>query len=663
MIQENFLELISKHLPDMLWAKDLEGRYLFANYAICKNLLMAEPEEVVGKTDLYFALREREKHQQNPYWHTFGELCCNSDSVVLDYMEAMEFEEFGNIKGELTYLEVRKAPLFDKEGKLIGTIGSGRNITEQKKTKETLVAMNNLVNSGPIVLFEWLAQEGWPIVHVSKNVFALLGVEAEDILALHTPFVAFIHPDDLSRIEKEVSNYFAEKTPSFSHDYRIIKADKEIIWVKDFTVVEYEQSGAIKSIKGYLLDNTSKVKADEKIKRLSHTDTLTSLSNRQKIQQDLIEKNPHGCIVFNIDKFREINDFFGVHAADEILKQVAEWFIKMGLDVYRIGGDEFAMLLCEPKEFGEIELMLNELLAHFASSSFFVAQEPIPVHMTVGVALKGTKLLTHADIALHEAKEKRLRYALYKEEANIEEVYRTNLAMAKKIHQALLQNRIICHFQPIVDFRTNEISKYETLVRLIDEDGTIVPPMAFLSIAKKTKLYPQITRTVVNHACKTFKNRSEEFSINLSIDDIEDAQTVQEIIGALIKTGTASRAVFEILESEGISNYGAVEQFITQVKALGAKIAIDDFGSGYSNFEHILRLDIDYIKIDGALVRDVAIKKNNDIIIRTIVDFAHKIDAKVIAEYISDANIYKIIKDMGVEYSQGYFTGKPEVLV
>ncbi|MDD2652330.1 MAG: GGDEF domain-containing phosphodiesterase [Sulfurimonas sp.] len=323
---------------------------------------------------------------------------------------------------------------------------------------------------------------------------------------------------------------------------------------------------------------------------------------------------------------------------------------------------KYSPLLYEHIEFKEIEILLREWLVHFAATSFFIAQEPVPVRMTVGVAIGGIKLLTHADIALHHAKEKRLAYALYKEEANIEEVYRTNIAMAKTIHQALLQNCIICHYQPIVDFKTNEISKYETLVRLVNKDGSIVPPLHFLPIAKKTKLYAQITRAVVRQACETFKNRSEEFSINLSIYDIEDSATVQEIISRLIKTKTASRVVFEILESEGIENYSAVEQFITQVKALGAKIAIDDFGSGYSNFEHILRLDIDYIKIDGALIRDVATKRNNDIIIETIVDFAHKIDAKVVAEYVSDENIYNIIKAMGVEYSQGFFTGKPKVL-
>lgn len=661
-IQENFLKLVTEHFPDMLWVKDTEGRYLYANRAICEKLLMTDTEEVLGKTDVFFAKREREKHPENAEWHTFGELCLNSDEIVLQFEETMAFEEYGNIRGEHTYLEVHKAPLYDANKKLIGTIGSGRNITAQKKAERAIVAMNHLANTGPVVLFEWSPTEGWPIKNVSRNVLQLLDISYEEIEETHPLFATFVHPEDLEKLGREVAEYFARRATSFSQDYRIIKRNKEVIWVRDFTVVEYEGSGEVAAIKGYLLDNTAKIMAHEEVKRLSYTDILTTLPNRQKIQQDLTKKEVCGCIVFNVDKFREINDLFGVKAADGILKQIAQWFSSMHLDAYRIGGDEFALLLYESATFDQLTLRISDWLTHFAATSFFIAQEPIPVHMTVGVALGGTKLLTHADIALHEAKEKRLSYAFYKEEANVEEIYRTNIAMAKNIHQALLEDRFICHYQPIVDFQTKEIRKYETLVRLVNEDGSIVAPIHFLPIAKKTKLYAQITRAVVRQACETFKNRSEEFSINLSIDDIEDTTTIQIIINTLLKTQTASRVIFEILESEGIQNYGAVELFIAQMKSLGAKIAIDDFGSGYSNFEHILRLDIDYIKIDGALVRDIAIKKNNDIIIETIVDFAHKIGAKVVAEYVSDENIYEIVKKMGVEYAQGYFTGKPDAL-
>jgi len=128
------LELLTEHLPDMLWVKDINGNYLYANKAICNNLLMAkDTQEPIGKGDVFFAMRERAAHKDKPDWHTFGELCFNSDQVVIDNNKAMKFEEYGNVKGKLMYLEVYKAPFYDKDGNIIGTVGAGRDITQLKQ--------------------------------------------------------------------------------------------------------------------------------------------------------------------------------------------------------------------------------------------------------------------------------------------------------------------------------------------------------------------------------------------------------------------------------------------------------------------------------------------------------------------------------------------------
>ena len=128
------LKLLTLNLPDMLWVKDINGIYLYANKAICNGLLMAkDTQEPIGKGDVFFALREREAHSDKQDWHTFGELCFNSDQVVIDNDKPMKFEEYGNVKGELLYLEVYKAPFYDKNGKILGTVGTGRDITELKK--------------------------------------------------------------------------------------------------------------------------------------------------------------------------------------------------------------------------------------------------------------------------------------------------------------------------------------------------------------------------------------------------------------------------------------------------------------------------------------------------------------------------------------------------
>ena len=532
----NFLKLVSKHLPDMLWAKDLEGNYLFANEAMCKNLLMTTPEEVIGKKDLFFAARERNRYPDNPQWHTFGEICSDTDFIVLEHMKPMIFEESGNIKNKLTYLDVHKAPLIDANGNTIGTIGSGRDVTAQ-----------------------------------------------------------------------------------------------------------------------FLLE--------QKIEKLAYFDQLTSLPNRQKILLDINEKSPTACVIFNIDEFKEINDFFGTTNGDKILQEIANWFLNIDFETYRIDGDEFAILYYDDISIEDLKSTIENLLSLFEKELFHIEDELIHVQFSVGIAKVKDNLLTKADIAVHSAKENKIRISIYEENANIEQKFKKNIAIAAAIREALFENRIICFYQPIVDLKTNTIAKYETLVRMIDKNNQIIPPLDFLRIAKKTKLYSYITKEVIRQACKTFENRKEYFSINLSIDDIKDASTVQEIINTIIKTKTASRIIFEILESEGIENYDEVVNFITQIKALGAKIAIDDFGTGYSNFEHILKLNVDFIKIDGTLIKNVVHNEKHKIIVETIVDFAKKIKAKTIAEFVSDEAIYLTITEIGVDFSQGYYTGKPAELI
>ncbi|MDP3265656.1 MAG: EAL domain-containing protein [Sulfuricurvum sp.] len=395
---------------------------------------------------------------------------------------------------------------------------------------------------------------------------------------------------------------------------------------------------------------------------LAFYDQLTSLPNRQKIVADMDENKPNACALFNIDDFKEINDFFGIDAGDSILFQVGQWLIEMGFTPYRTGGDEFAILFYDYTTWTQLHHQITTLMDMLEEKIFIVSDQTFSVRMSIGVAMGMGKLLTRADIALHRAKEKKIPIALYEEDENIEEIYRTNIAMASSIRKALANQRIICHYQPIINLKTGNIDKYETLVRMIDENGEMIPPMVFLPIAKKTKVYSQITREVIYQACSLFSTRSESFSINLSDSDIRDPYTVQEIIKTIIKTETASRIVFEILESEGIENYEEVASFINQVKSLGAKISIDDFGTGYSNFENVLKLNVDYIKIDGSLIQGITANSRHNIIVDSIVDFAHKIGAQTVAEFVSDEAIYEAVKKHGIDHAQGYYTGKPASL-
>ncbi|HEX5330078.1 putative bifunctional diguanylate cyclase/phosphodiesterase [Sulfuricurvum sp.] len=391
-------------------------------------------------------------------------------------------------------------------------------------------------------------------------------------------------------------------------------------------------------------------------------DTLTSLPNRIKLQEDLQVESISTVAILNIDDFKEINDFFGIDAGDWLLTQIAHWLREMKLKPYRIGGDEFAFRLKEGRTHAEFRHDIEILLSLLNEKPFMIADETVHVRATIGIALDSDKPLIHADVALNKARSSKLPYSVYDPSEGIEQQYQANIAMSAQIRQALVEHRIVCQYQPIVSCQTGKIEKFETLVRIQNEDGSLIAPYDFLPIAQKTKLYHHITQEVVYQACHLFAARYEQFSINLSSSDMLDPRTVITIENILRQTNTANRVIFEILESEGIENFDEVASFITRMKALGVKFAIDDFGTGYSNFENILKLSVDILKIDGTLIKSINENRRHRIVVEAIVDFAHRIGIDTVAEFVSSEEILQNVTDLGITYAQGFHTGKPQFL-
>jgi len=197
------------------------------------------------------------------------------------------------------------------------------------------------------------------------------------------------------------------------------------------------------------------------------------------------------------------------------------------------------------------------------------------------------------------------------------------------------------------------------LMRLIKKDGTEVSPFFFLDIAKKTRVYKELTKIVVTQAFEKFKDNDYEFSINLSIEDIMLHDVASWIFDLAVEKGVNKRLVIELVESEGIESFDKVDNFIKQAKEYGMKIAIDDFGTGYSNFEYLIKLNADYIKIDGSLIKDIDKDEKLCGVVETIVTFAKKNDIKVIGEFVATQEIYEKIKLLDIDFGQGFYLGKP----
>ena len=238
--------------------------------------------------------------------------------------------------------------------------------------------------------------------------------------------------------------------------------------------------------------------------------------------------------------------------------------------------------------------------------------------------------------------------------------YGENIEWSNKIRKAIEQDRIVAFFQPIMHIPTSEIQKYEALVRIIDENGAVILPHQFLDVAKKSKQYPYITKKIVELAAKKAKESGKEISVNITIEDIESSDIVSTIEKVLSTTDIGNKMVFEITETEEIKNYHALRGFIELVKTrFGSKVAIDDFGSGYSNFENMLELDFDYLKIDGSIVGKISHVKHSEVLLDAIIAFSQKLQIETIAEFVSSKEIYDIVKSKGIDFAQGFYVGKP----
>ncbi|MCK5855431.1 MAG: EAL domain-containing protein, partial [Sulfurovaceae bacterium] len=233
----------------------------------------------------------------------------------------------------------------------------------------------------------------------------------------------------------------------------------------------------------------------------------------------------------------------------------------------------------------------------------------------------------------------------------------------KMIKRAIDSYNIISYFQPIINNKTKKVEKYESLVRLIDENENIVSPYAFLDVSKKGKYYAQITSMVLENSFKALHETKVNISINFSALDIQRDETRIEFINLLkINQADAKRIVLEFTEDESINDYRIIKQFIQEVKQLGVKIAIDDFGVGYSGFERILDYKPDILKIDGRLIKNINEDNVSYSIVESIVSFAKKQHLQTIAEFVENEEIYNTLCDLGVDYSQGYYFGKPDIL-
>lgn len=492
------------------------------------------------------------------------------------------------------------------------------------------------------------------ITYANDEFCKISGYAKEELLGKSHNIVR--HPDMPKQAFEDMWHTIKELKRPWFGEIKNRKKDGSYYWVKVIVNPIFNRD---KEIVEYIA-----VRSDiTEIKDALTIDALTGYDNRFKLNSDMKQLQNLSVAIFNIDNFRQINDFYGHKFGDLILISVANKIYKLiseskNLNFYRLQGDEFAILGVDYSNDAFVEEMRK--LLKIMKEKFSMKGEEILLSWSCGISFEyGENVLTTANMALKTAKKNNIDILLYDESISLNTHYENNMTMTKKIATALQEERIVVYYQAIVDNSTLAYEKFECLVRMIDEDK-VLSPFFFLDIAKQTKQYFEITKAVILNAFKMFEHRDEELSINLSVKDMLEPEVRGYILMMLEKYNIGSRVVFEIVESEYIENLRGVLDFISEVKKYNCKISIDDFGTGYSNFEYLIKLKADCLKIDGSLIKNIDKDDNSYLVVSSIVDFAKKLGMKTVAEFVENEEIFKIVKELGIDYSQGYYFSTPK---
>lgn len=430
-------------------------------------------------------------------------------------------------------------------------------------------------------------------------------------------------------------------------------------------------------------DITERVRFESELLYLADHDVMTGLFNRRRFEQDVAHQVAYAArygtggavLLLDLDDFKHVNDTLGHGAGDELIKEVAHLLQKRlrGTDVVaRLGGDEFAVLLPEADESdarATAQALLGDIRRH--RSSF--GERHVRVTASAGVALVNDvddrgedEPLGRADVAMYEAKESgRDRFAVYVSQSHGENK-EAKLTMIDRIRGALENDQLQIYCQPILDLRTGAISQYELLLRMVDDDGRVLPPKAFLGTAERYGLINDIDRWVVDQAIGLVADRAERggrllLEVNLSAKSLGDPQfpewVEQRLAGSAID---ASCLIFEITETAAIANMDEAKNFVNRLTRLGCRFALDDFGAGFASFHYVKYLPIDYVKIDGDFVCNLIHSSTDQSVVQAIVQLARGLGKKTIAEFVGDDRTVRLLREYGVDYAQGYHVGVPQ---
>ncbi len=553
-------------------------------------------------------------------------------------------------------------------------------IQEALKESEERYALATLgANDG---LWDWNLKTNE--IYFSSRWKSMLGFQDDEIKNGVQEWFHRVHPDDISKLKKDISDHLNERTPHFENEHRLLNKEDVYLWMLSRGFAVRDSDGTTIRMAGSLTDITGRKKAEEQLIQSAFYDALTGLPNRalfmDRLQMEFAYKKRHkdhlfAVLFLDLDRFKNINDSFGHLIGDKLLVLVSERLqshIRPDDTIARFGGDEFVVLLGDVKEISDathIADRINSIL----TEPFHLMHHELYISVTIGIAISANEyqqpeeILRDADTAMYNAKlYGKAGYVIFDKTMHVNALDLLELEI--DLRHAIERKEFVMYYQPIISLENRIIIGFEALVRWNHPHRGFLLPMEFIPLAEETGLIIPLSLWIIRQACRQILIWQQQFpsdlplvvSVNISPKHLANANFITHITDILDETNlNPEQLALEITENVMIDNTDYVASLFSRLKDLKIQINIDDFGTGYSSLSYLQRFSINTVKIDQSFISRLSRNEKDLEIVQSIINMAHNMKMHVIAEGVEQAENLQTLEDLKCEYAQGFFFSHP----
>jgi len=658
------LETVIDNIPQRIFWKDRDSRYLGCNMAFARDAGLAYTEQVIGKTD------------EDMPWAALADVLRKADEeVIATGVPKMNHEFQVLIDGVHRAGITSKIPLTNGDGAVIGVLGSYTDTTDRKRNDLALRLQSRALDASVNAILITAAAENGHVIEYANPAFKrITGYDPAEVVGHDCRFLQRDDRDQEGLVAIREGLAANREVSAVLRNYR---KDGALFWNQLFIAPVPDPDGNTTHHIGVINDVTDLIRYQEQLEYQANYDGLTRLPNRnllrERLEHAIARGKPLAVVFIDLDGFKNVNDSLGHSVGDRLLGVVGERLARRARPsdtVARHGGDEFVIVLTDAVDEKTLIGWMERVRATISEPVWLDGTE-LYVGCSMGASLfpqdgeDVETLLKKADLAMYRAKDMgRNTFQFYQPEMNTSVGARLNLE--RRLRRALRDGEFLLHYQPQVDIGTGRIVGMEALVRWLDPEVGLVPPSAFIPVAEESGLIGPLSEWVLREACKQNKAWQDEglpparVSVNLSARQFQQRDIAKLVMAILEETGLAPQYLeLELTESTIMRNAEEAVTMLNELHALGIGLAIDDFGTGYSSLSYLKRFPVDRLKIDRSFVSDIGASSDDETITSAIIALAHSLHLQVIAEGVETAAQLDFLKERACNEMQGYFFSRP----